>query len=101
MEKITTKKARELLVKNQSHFCGVINKQPLDYIALQIDNYEKDIDDCTILGIQEVITTQSSMLQFTGGSCLDLYKSNCYKFNKYIVVSTDNGTCNMIYRLEV
>jgi len=102
MQKITAKKARELLIENRSHFCGVIQKkQPRDYIELLIDNYEKDIDDCILLGIQEVIHAQSNKLQFTGGSWLDFSKANCYKFNNYIVVSKENGYFNMVYRLEV
>jgi len=100
MQKITAKKARELLVGNRCLICGVVNKRQHDYITLQIDNYEKNIN-LDEFESRKVITQQSNKLQFTGGSWLDFSKSNCYKYNNYIVVSKENGYFNMVYRLEV
>jgi len=101
MEQITAKKARELLVENMSHFCGVIRKKhPQDYIALQIDNYEKNIN-LDILELRKVEKQQSNKIQFTGGSWLDFTKTNCHQFNNYIVVSKEDDYFNMVYRLEV
>ena len=99
MEYITAKKARELLVKNQSHFCGVLRQKPLDYITVWIDNYEKSIG-LAILELRKVENQKSNKIQFSGGSWLAFSKSNCYQFNNYIVVSNENGYFNMIYRLE-